>query len=248
MRTGPELNDLLFLLPQQVKERLFGQLHEIDLLAGEVIRTTGSEVKFVYFPVSCITSLGYVTLDGHASELSVVGSEGVVGLSAFLGAGSETSRMIVQSAGTAYWMAATEFNSEVKNNARMRMLMLRYTLSRIIHISQTVVCNRHHTIDQQLCRWLLLCLDLSTTNELTVPLVLIGHMLDVRREGMIQATNRLEKLGIIRYQRGHIAVLDRPRLETLCCECYSVETKEIECLGVNRDLIRQSRRSEWTIH
>ena len=233
MRTGPDRNNLLFLLPQQVKERVFPLLREIKLPLGMEIGAADQEVKFVYFPVDCIISLIYVTRDGHSSEISVVGREGIAGVSVFLGAASTPTRTIVHSAGTAYRLAVADFKRECKNDVDMHMLMLRYTQALLIQIGQTAVCNRHHSVNQQLCRWLLLSLDRLPGNELTITQELIANMLGVRREGITQAACRLQKLGIIRYSRGHITVLDRPRLEALCCECYGVVKKETGRLGLN---------------
>lgn len=231
MKTGPERNDLLGLLPPQVKDRIFSKLREIELPLGQEIYAAGQEVKYVYFPVDCIISLLYVMLDGHSAEISVVGREGIVGIAVFMGGESTPSRAIVQSAGTAYRLAATELKLEFNNDAPMRMLMLRYTQALITQMAQTAVCNRHHSIDQQLCRWLLLSLDRLSSNQLTMTQELIANMLGVRREGVTEAAGKLQKLGVIRYQRGRITVLDRPRLEELSCECYAVVKEETDRLA-----------------
>ncbi|MEX1198242.1 MAG: Crp/Fnr family transcriptional regulator [Pseudohongiellaceae bacterium] len=232
MKTGPERNDLLFLLPEQVKERVFPLLQEIEVPPGKELDAVGQKVKFVYFPADCIISLTYVTLDGHSSGLSIVGREGIVGTSVLLGAGSTSSQAIVQSAGVVYRLAATDLKREFQNDTNMRMLMLRYTQSLITQIAQTAVCNRRHTIDQRLCRWLLLCLDRLPANELILTQELIANMLGVRREGVTEAAGRLQKLGIIRHRRGHITVVDRSRLEAQCCECYAVVKQETDRLGL----------------
>ena len=231
MKTGPERNDLLALLPTGAKERVFPMLREIELPLGKGIYAAGQEVEYVYFPVDCIISLLYVMLDGHSAEISVVGREGIVGIAVFMGGDSTPSRAIVQSAGTAYRMPAVELKREFNNDAAMRMLMLRYTQALITQMAQTAVCNRHHSIDQQLCRWLLLSLDRLPTNELTMTQELIANMLGVRREGVTESAGKLQKLEVIKYQRGHITVLDRPQLEKLSCECYAVVKEETDRLA-----------------
>jgi CRP-like cAMP-binding protein len=231
MKTGPERNDLLALLPTEAKERVFPMLREIELPLGKGIYAAGQEVEYVYFPVDCIISLLYVMLDGHSAEISVVGREGIVGIAVFMGGDSTPSRAIVQSAGTAYRLPAPKLKHEFNNDQAMRMLMLRYTQALITQMAQTAVCNRHHTIDQQLCRWLLLSLDRLPTNELTMTQELIANMLGVRREGVTEAAGKLQKLGVIEYQRGRITVLNRPKLEELACECYAVVKVETERLA-----------------
>ncbi|RFF27925.1 MULTISPECIES: Crp/Fnr family transcriptional regulator [unclassified Wenzhouxiangella] len=231
METGPERNELLALLPDPIKERVFPLLREIELPLGKEIYAAGQDVQYVYFPADCIISLLYVMLDGHSAEISVVGREGIVGIAVFMGGDSTPSRAVVQSAGTAYRMPAGELKHEFHNDAAMRMLMLRYTQSLITQMAQTAVCNRHHSIDQQLARWLLLSLDRLPTNELTMTQELIANMLGVRREGVTEAAGKLQKLGVINYQRGHITVLDRPKLEELSCECYAVVKSETDRLA-----------------
>ena len=231
MKTGPERNDLLDLLPQEVKDRLFPLLREVKLPLGEEVYAAGQEVKFVYFPADCIVSLLYVLLDGHSAEISVVGKEGIVGIAVFMGGESTPSRAVVQSAGTAYRLPAGEFKRQFNNEQAIRVLMLRYTQALITQMAQTAVCNRHHNIDQQLCRWLLLSLDRLPTNKLIMTQELIANMLGVRREGVTEAACKLQKLGVIRYQRGRITVLDRPRVEELSCECYAVVKEETDRLA-----------------
>ena len=231
MKTGPKQNDLLALLPQQTKERVFPLLREVELPLGKEIYAAGQEVQYVYFPVDCIISLLYVMLDGHSAEISVVGREGIVGIAVFRGGDSTPSRAIVQSAGTAYRLPAAELKREFNNDAAMRMLMLRYTQALITPMAQTAVCNRHHSIDQQLCRWLRLSLDRLPSNELTMTQELIANMLGVRREGVTESAGKLQKLSVINYQRGHITVLDRPQLEGLSCECYAVVKAETDRLA-----------------
>ena len=231
MKSGPDRNDLLALLPQETKDRVFPKLREIDMPLGKEIYAAGQQVQYVYFPIDCIVSLLYVMLDGHSAEISVVGREGIIGIAVFMGGDSTPSRAVVQSGGKAYRLPASELRSEFNNDAAMRMLMLRYTQALITQMAQTAVCNRHHTIDQQLCRWLLLSLDRLPTNELTMTQELIANMLGVRREGVTEAAGKLQKLGVINYQRGRISVLDRPKLEELSCECYAVVKEETDRLA-----------------
>lgn len=226
MNASPEQNLLLALLPQRTRGRLFPLLREVELPLGKEIHAAGLKVKSVYFPTDGIISLLYITLDGHSAEIAVVGREGILGVSVFMGGGSMPSRAVVQSAGSAYLLQATKLKREFNNNPTMRMLMLHYTQDLINQMAQTAVCNRHHTIDQQLCRWLLLSLDRLPSNTLTMTQELIAHMLGVRREGVTEAAGKLQKLGVIRYQRGRITVLNRPQLEELCCECYAVAREE----------------------
>ncbi|RFF30677.1 Crp/Fnr family transcriptional regulator [Wenzhouxiangella sediminis] len=231
METGPERNELLAALPQPSKDRVFPLLREVELPLGKEIYAAGQEIKAVYFPADCIISLLYVMIDGASAEISVVGREGIVGVAVFMGGDSTPSRAMVQSAGTAYRLRASDLKREFNSEPAMRMLMLRYTQALITQMAQTAVCNRHHSIDQQLCRWLLLSMDRLPTNELTMTQELIANMLGVRREGVTEAAGKLQKLGVIRYQRGHITVLDRKRLEALCCECYRVVKTETDRLS-----------------
>ena len=231
VKTSPEQNDLLALLPQKTRERFFPKLREIELPLGKEIYAAGQDIQYVYFPVDCIISLLYVMLDGDSAEISVVGREGIVGIAVFMGGDSTPSRAIVQSAGTAYRLPAAELKREFNSDQSMRMLMLRYTQALITQMAQTAVCNRHHSIDQHLCRWLLLSLDRLPTNELTMTQELIANMLGVRREGVTESAGKLQKLGVIEYQRGHITVLDRPQLEKLSCECYAVVKEETDRLA-----------------
>ncbi|WP_372958199.1 Crp/Fnr family transcriptional regulator [Marinobacter sp.] len=228
---APEQNHLLAALPDTIKKRLFPHLKPVELKLGDVIYESGQPIDFVYFPTNCIISLLYVMLDGASAEISVVGNEGLVGVTVFMGGESTPSRAIVQSRGLAYRLPAQDLRTEFNNHAEVRVLMLRYTQALITQMSQTAVCNRHHTIDQQLCRWLLLSLDRLQDNRLTMTQELIANMLGVRREGVTEAAGKLQKLGIIEYHRGHITIIDRPRLETLCCECYAVVKRETDRLA-----------------
>ena len=231
MKTGMERNELLALLPQATKDNLFPQLREVTLTLGEEVYAAGQEVKYVYFPADSIVSLLYVMLDGHSAEISVVGREGIVGIAVFMGGESTPSRAVVQSEGTAYRLPAAELKRQFNADVNFRVLMLRYTQALITQMAQTAVCNRHHTIDQQLCRWLLLSLDRLPSNQLTMTQELIANMLGVRREGVTEAAGKLQKLGVIRYQRGRITVLDRPAVEQLSCECYEVVKRETDRLA-----------------
>ena len=223
-------NRLLDMLPQDAKARIFPHLKKIDLPLGTMIYEAGEQVKYVYFPLDCIISLLYVMEDGASAEISVVGFEGIVGIAVFMGGASTPSRAIVQSGGSAWQLPSTELKNEFSHHAEMRMLMLRYTQSLITQMAQTAACNRHHSIDQQLCRWLLLSMDRLPSRELTMTQELIANMLGVRREGVTHAAGKLQNAGIIRYQRGHITVLDRPALEERCCECYEVVKRETDRL------------------
>lgn len=226
----PTTNRLLAALPPDVRERIFPLLKEIELPLGHVVYEAGQKVRYVYFPTDCIISLLYVMLDGASAEISVVGNEGIVGIAVFMGGESTPSRCVVQSAGTVFRLAATDLRKEFNNHPEMRTLMLRYTQALITQMAQTAVCNRHHSIDQQLCRWLLLSLDRLPNVELNMTQELIANMLGVRREGVTEAAGKLQKLRVIKYKRGRIKVVDRPKLEELCCECYDVVRQETERL------------------
>lgn len=226
----PNRNQLLAALPPEVQQRVFPKLKRLKLPLGSVVYEAGQSETYVYFPANCIISLLYVMLDGASAEISVVGNEGLVGIAVFMGGESTPSRAIVQSGGSAYRLPASELRKEFNADAGMRMLMLRYTQALITQMAQTAVCNRHHSIDQQLCRWLLLSLDRLPGDELKMTQELIANMLGVRREGVTAAAGKLQDLGVITYQRGHIRVLDRPKLEALCCECYEVVRRETDRL------------------
>lgn len=202
----------------------------IQLPLGKVLYESGDTMRHVYFPTDSIVSLLYVMESGASAEISVVGNEGVVGVSLFMGGESTPSRAIVQSAGSAYRLAGQRLKDEFNRHGDLMLLLLRYTQSLITQMSQTAVCNRHHSIDQQLCRWLLLSLDRLPDNNLTMTQELIANMLGVRREGVTEAAGKLQRLGVIDYSRGHITVLDRPQLEALSCECYAVVKRETDRL------------------
>ncbi|MDO6477933.1 Crp/Fnr family transcriptional regulator [Alteromonas sp. 1_MG-2023] len=229
--THPTENTLLNTLPDETKQRLFPQIRLVELPLGEVIYDAGQNVSMVYFPTDSIISLLSTMADGSSAEISVVGNEGLVGIAVFMGGESTPNCAIVQSAGVAYRLPAAALCSEFNNNQTVRMLLLRYTQALIAQMAQTAVCNRHHSIDQQLCRWLLLSLDRLSTNKLTMTQELIANMLGVRREGVTEAAGKLQKLGVITYRRGHITVTNREKLEALCCECYAVVKSETDRLA-----------------
>ena len=226
----PDQNGLLGALTPDIKQRLFPLLRPVELGLGEVIYEVGEHIVDVYFPVDCIISKLYVTADGESAEICVVGHEGMTGTVVMLGGDSTLRRAVVQSAGTAYRLSASELKHEFDQDPNLRMLMLRYMQALMIQISQTAVCNRHHSIEQQLCRWLLLSLDRIPDRELCMTQELIANMLGVRRESVTAAARILKQQGVIQYSRGHITVLDRAKLEALCCECYAVVKAEIERL------------------
>jgi len=229
-KTNPLQNHLLAALPNEVKQRLFPQLEYVSLPLGASLYESGDSMRHVYFPTDSIVSLLYVMEDGASAEISVVGNEGLIGIALFMGGESTPSRAIVQSAGSAYRLAGQKLKDEFSRHGELLLLLLRYTQSLITQMAQTAVCNRHHSIDQQLCRWLLLSLDRLPDNKLNMTQELIANMLGVRREGVTDAAGKLQRLGVINYSRGHITVLDRPELEALCCECYAVVKKETDRL------------------
>ena len=222
----PEQNHLLAALSPAERERLYPHLRLVKLPLGKALYESGDVLRNVYFPVDCIVSLLYVLESGASAEISVVGNEGLIGVALFMGGETTPSRAIVQSAGHAYRLAGTLLKEEFHRSGGLQLLLLRYTQSLITQMAQTAVCNRHHSVDQQLCRWLLLSLDRLASNELVMTQELIANMLGVRREGVTEAAGKLQKLGVISYSRGHITVLDRPKLEELCCECYTVVKRE----------------------
>jgi len=226
----PDRNQLLAALPPEDLERLTPHLKLIGLALGDSLYESGVVLHHVYFPVDAIVSLLYVMADGASAEIAVVGNEGIVGVSLFMGGETTPSRAVVQSAGHAYRMKAETLKSEFVQGGPMQHLLLRYTQALITQMAQTAVCNRHHTLDQQLCRWLLLSLDRLPSNELVMTQVLIANMLGVRREGVTEAARRLQAAGLIKYNRGHITVLDRPGIEARTCECYSVVKRESDRL------------------
>ena len=227
---SPYQNHLLAALPAEVQSRLFPALEPVLLPLGKVLYESGDTLRHVYFPTDSIVSLLYVMESGASAEISVVGNEGLIGVALFMGGESTTSRAIVQSAGHGYRLLGSLFKEESTRHNEMLHLMLRYSQALITQMAQTAVCNRHHSIDQQLCRWLLLSLDRLSGPDLVMTQELIANMLGVRREGVTEAAGKLQKLGVIEYSRGHITVLNRPKLEALCCECYAVVKKETDRL------------------
>lgn len=226
----PQQNHLLAALPPDVQSRLFPRLEPVSLPLGKVLYESGDTLRHVYFPTDSIVSLLYVMESGASAEISVVGNEGLIGISLFMGGESTPSRAIVQSAGSAYRLPSQQLKEEFNRHGDLQILLLRYTQALITQMSQTAVCNRHHTIDQQLCRWLLLSLDRLPDNRLTMTQELIANMLGVRREGVTEAAGKLQRAGVIHYSRGQITVLDRPKLEQLSCECYAVVKRETDRL------------------
>jgi len=225
-----EQNHLLEGLSSDVRERIFPYLELIHLPLGKSIYESGDTLRHVIFPTDSIVSLLYVMENGESAEISVVGNEGIVGISLFMGGESTPSRAVVQSEGYGYRLLGQRMKDEFNRHGELLFLMLRYTQSLITQMAQTAVCNRHHTIDQQLCRWLLLSLDRLNGPYLTMTQELIANMLGVRREGVTEAAGKLQKLGVIQYKRGRIKVLDRPQLELLSCECYEVVKQETDRL------------------
>ena len=226
----PQRNHLLAALAPDAKSRIFPFLEEIDLPLGKVLYEPGDKMRHVYFPIDSIVSLLYVMESGASAEISVVGNEGLVGIALFMGGESTSSRAMVQSGGTAFRLLGQRLVDEFHRHGELMALVLRYTQALITQMAQTAVCNRHHSIDQQLCRWLLLSLDRLPTNQLVMTQELIANMLGVRREGVTEAAGKLQKKGIIEYRRGTIRVIDRAALEALSCECYAVVKHETDRL------------------
>jgi len=227
---NPRANHVLNALPDEERARLFPHLEPVEMPLGMVLYESGAALRHIYFPIDCIVSLLYVMKNGASAEIAVVGHEGAVGVSLFMGGQTTPSRAIVQSAGHAYRLTRRRLKEEFDRHGQTLHLLLRYTQALITQMAQTAVCNRHHSVDQQLCRWLLLSLDRLSTNRLNMTQELIANMLGVRREGVTAAAGKLQEQKVIRYSRGQITVLDRPRLEKLCCECYAVVKKETDRL------------------
>ena len=223
-------NQLLAALPAYLQQSWLAQLEPVQMPLGEVLYESGVTLAHVYFPTTAIVSLLYVMEDGASAEIAVVGNEGIVGISLFMGGESTPSRAVVQSAGKGFRLKAQVLKEEFNRAGPVLHLLLRYTQALITQMAQTAVCNRHHSLDQQLCRWLLLSLDRLQGDELVMTQELIANMLGVRREGVTEAALKLQRTGLIRYARGHITVLDRPGLEKRTCECYVVVKKEYERL------------------
>jgi len=227
---NPHLNHLLDALLKADYDRLFPNLELIEMPLGQVLCESGDKLKHVYFPTTSIVSLLYVMENGASAEIAVVGNEGILGVPILLGGDSTPSRAVVQSAGHGYRMKAQLLKNEFNRAGQLQILLLRYTQALITQMAQTAVCNRHHSVEQQLCRWLLLSIDRLSGNELNMTQELIANMLGVRREGVTEAAGALQHLGLIIYSRGHIKVLDRKGLEAKSCECYQVVKNEFDRL------------------
>ena len=227
---SPMQNHLLAALPAAEFGRLSAHLELVPMPLGEALYESGGRLQHVYFPTTSIVSLLYVLEDGASAEIAVVGNEGILGIALFMGGETTPSRAVVQSAGHAYRLRAQLLTQEFNRAGPMLRLLLRYTQALITQMAQTAVCNRHHSVEQQLCRWLLLCLDRLPSATLTMTQELIANMLGVRREGVTEAAGHLQRAGLIHYSRGRITVLDRPGLEKAVCECYAVVKREFDRL------------------
>ncbi|HQU17317.1 MAG: Crp/Fnr family transcriptional regulator [Chromatiales bacterium 21-64-14] len=227
---NPKQNNLLATLPESACERLFPHLEYIQMPLGDVLYESGNQLRHVYFPTTSVVSLLYVMEDGASAEIAVVGKEGILGIALFMGGESTPSRAIVQNAGHGYRLKAQLLKNEFHRAGPLMHLLLRYTQALITQMAQTAVCNRHHSIHQQLCRWLLMSLDRLPSNDVTMTQQLIANMLGVRRESVTEAAAKLQDIGLILYSRGHITILDRPGLEAQACECYQVVKKEFDRL------------------
>lgn len=227
---NPTQNQLLALLPKAIAERILPNLERVDLRLGDVIYESGGKLSYAYFPSTAIVSLHYVMENGASAEIASVGNEGVVGTALFMGGQTTTSLATVYTAGSAYRLKARQLVEEFNQSAPFMQLLLRYTQAQMTHMSQTAACNRHHTIEQQFCRWLLFTLDRISGNDMVMTQELIASMLGVRREGITEAAGNLQRAGFISYRRGHITALDRQGLERRACECYSVVKMEFKRL------------------
>jgi len=238
--SDPLQNHLLAALPEPVRSRWLSQLEPVELPLGRVLHEPGGRLSHLYFPTTSIVSILYVTRDGSSAEIAVVGNEGVVGMALIMGGGSTTSQAVVQSGGLGYRLKPSLMLDEFQRGGPVLMLLLRYTQALITQTAQTAVCNRHHSLDQQLCRWLLLSLDRLRSNEIIMTQELIANMLGVRREGVTEAAGKLQAAGLIRYKRGRITITDRAGLEQRTCECYGVVRREYDRLlpTVHHDLRR----------
>jgi CRP-like cAMP-binding protein len=229
-RHSPRQNHLLKALAAEDYKRIAAHLELVPLKLGDILYEPGIKLRYVYFPTTAIVSLLYVMEDGASAEIAIVGNEGILGISLFMGGETTPSRAVVQSAGYGYRLRAQLLKDEFGRFGPFLRLLLRYTQALITQMAQTAVCNRHHSVDQQLCRWLLLSLDRLASSELSMTQELIANMLGVRREGVTEAAGKLQDAGLIHYRRGRITVLDRPRLEARSCECYQVVKTEFDRL------------------
>jgi len=226
----PRQNHLLAVLPADVSERIIPQLELVPMPLGHVVYESDSPMSYVYFPTTCIVSLLNELSDGALAEIAVVGNEGVVGISLVMGSDTATSRAVVLSAGHAYRLPGQSINAEFYRAGPLQHLLLRYTQAVMTQIAQTAVCNRHHSLEQQFCGWLLLSLDRLSSNSLVMTQELMANMLGVRREGVTETAGKMQRAGLIEYRRGHITVLDRAGLVNRACECYGVVKNELERL------------------
>lgn len=227
---SPAQNHLLAALPAADMERLAAHLQLVPMLLGDMLYEPGEQMQHAYFPTTSIVSLHYVMESGASAEAAGTGSEGVVGISLFMGGNTTPSSAVVQTAGHAYRLERRLLVQEFERGGALQRLLLRYTQALITQMSQTAACNRHHSVEQQLSRWLLLTLDRMADNELVMTQELLANLLGVRREGITEAAGRLQQGGFIRYRRGHISVLKRSGLEAHTCECYAVVRKELNRL------------------
>jgi CRP-like cAMP-binding protein len=229
-RPDPKQNRLLAALTAGERDRIYPPLELVPMPPDKVLYESNASLSHVYFPTDCIVSLLYTLENGASAEIAVVGNEGLIGIALFMGGETTPNRAVVQSAGSAFRLAGSRLKEEFHRNGSMQHLLLRYTQALITQMAQTAVCNRHHSLSQQLCRWLLLSLDRLDCNELIMTQELIANMLGVRRESVGEAASKLQSLGVISYHRGKISVLDREKLELLCCECYAVVKNECDRL------------------
>ena len=227
---SPKVNRLLAAMPEADYQALVPMLERVPMPLGQAVYESGGPQGYVYFPTNCIVSLLYVLADGATAEIAVTGNDGLVGIALFMGGETTPSRAVVQSAGNGYRLRASLLKKEFERGGALQHLLLRYTQALITQMTQTAVCNRHHSVDQQLCRWLLLTLDRLPGNKLVMTQELIANMLGVRREGVTEAAGKLQAAGLIEYSRGKITVVDRERLEKRVCECYSVVKREYDRL------------------
>ncbi len=227
---SPEQNHLLAALPPEEFARLAPHLEPVAMRLGDFLYGPDEQMRYAYFPATAIVSLHYVTESGASAETAGVGNEGVVGIALFMGGNTTSSSAVVQTAGLGYRLEARLLKEEFERGGFVQKLLLRYTQALMTQMSQTAACNRHHAIEQQLCRWLLLTLDRAPTSEVIITQELVANMLGVRREGITEAAGRLQEAGFIRYRRGHLAVLKREGLETRACECYAVVKEEVSRL------------------
>ncbi len=235
----PKLNHLLAALPEADYGRLLPRLDHVPLQLGQVLYESGGEQEYVFFPVNSIVSLLYVMRNGSSAEIAIVGNEGLVGIALFMGGETTPNRAVVQSAGHAYRCADALLKQEFGRGGPLQHLLLHYTQALMTQMAQTVVCNRHHALEQQLCRWLLLSLDRLSSNELIMTQELIANMLGVRREGVTEAAGHLQAAGLIHYSRGKIIVRDRAKLEARACECYGAVKRESDRLLAGKPAITE---------